>query len=131
MKKLFLLLLGLACLVGCSDKLQLGGKVTYEDGSPLPVGSVVFATSSFEAVGTLDSEGKYVVGSIDVADGLPKGTYKVYISGAMEPTPGKGELMRSLIDETYANFSTTPLTADIPAPNNILDFKVPKNPKIK
>ncbi|MCL2118857.1 MAG: hypothetical protein FWH27_10575 [Planctomycetaceae bacterium] len=127
MKKAAALILGLLCLVGCSDKMQLGGTVTFEeDGASVTVGNVIFATSTYEASGIIGSDGKYVMGSIDVADGLPQGSYKVYISGAAEEVaPGR---MRSLIDPKFASFASTPLTCEIPAPNNTFDIKVPKNP---
>ena len=130
MRKIAVLLLGFLCLAGCSNKIQLGGTVTFEDeGTPLSRGVVVFATSSFEAKGSLDADGKYTMGSIDVADGLPKGSYQVYIAGAMEELPS-GQ-MRSMIDDKYANFASTPLTCEIPAPKNTFDIKVPRNPKPK
>jgi hypothetical protein len=130
MQRIVALLFGLLCLVGCSNKIQLGGTVTFEEaGTPLTVGSVIFATSTYEAKGTIGSDGKYTMGSIDVSDGLPKGSYKVYIVGAMEEL-ASGQ-MRSLIDEKYSNFSSTPLTCEIPAPNNKFDIKVPKNPNPK
>ena len=100
-----------------------------EDGTPLKVGSVIFATTTYEAKGIIGTDGKYTMGSIDLADGLPKGSYKVYISGAQEELPS-GQ-MRSLIDPQYGNFSSTPLTCDIPAPKNTFDIQVPRNPTPK
>jgi len=130
MKKIAVLLLGLLCLVGCNNKIQLGGTVTFEDdGTPLTRGVVIFATATFEAKGSLGVDGKYTMGSIDLADGLPKGSYKIYISGAMEELPS-GQ-MRSLIDPQYANFASTPLTCEIPAPKNKFDIQVPRNPTPK
>ena len=130
MKKMIVLILGLLCLAGCSNKIQLGGTVTFEeDGAPLTIGSVMFATSTFEAKGIIGTDGKYTMGSIDLADGLPKGSYKVYITGAVEEV-ASGQV-RSLIDPNYSSFAATPLTCEIPAPNNTFDIKVPKNPNPK
>jgi len=114
---------------GCSDKVQLGGTVTYEDGTPLTVGSVVFSTDSFMASGNLDSQGKYRMGSLAVKDGLPKGTYKVYIAGAEEEISMFATY--SLIDPKFGNYNSTPLTCEIPAPRNTFDIKVPRNPTPK
>lgn len=129
MQKMYVVLLGmLLCLVGCNKNSQLGGTVTFtDDNSPLTVGSVMFATSSFEAKGIIGADGKYTMGTIDIKDGLPAGTYKVYISGAQEELPNGST--RSLIDPTYANFATTPLTCDVPANKNTFDIQVPKNSK--
>jgi len=133
MKKVSLLffgLVGLVCLIGCGSNVQLNGTVTYEDGSPVEFGNVVFATDKFQASGMIKSEGKYTMGSVDVSDGLPKGSYKVYIEGASEEVSGRGGTsMRSLIDPKFTTFASTPLTCDIPAPKNTFDIKVPKNPK--
>lgn len=127
LKLIFVLFFAVFLITGCSGNVQLGGTVTYEDGTPLTVGSVVFSTNSFMASGNIDSQGKYRMGSLAVKDGLPKGTYKVYITGAEEEL--SMFLTYSLIDPKYDNYSSTPLTCDIPAPNNTFNITVPKNPK--
>ena len=122
----FVLSLTVIFVVGCgSGHVQLGGTVTYDDGTPLTSGGVVFSTDSFMAAGDIDSQGKYRMGSLKETDGLPKGTYKVYIAGAEEEISGR---MYSLIDPRYAAFTSTPLTCEIPAPNNTFDIQVPRNP---
>ncbi|MDR1958735.1 MAG: carboxypeptidase-like regulatory domain-containing protein [Planctomycetaceae bacterium] len=132
MKKLLLLLLsGILFGTGCGNgNIPLGGTVTYEDGTPLPYGNVIFATDTFQASGNIDSTGKYTMGSVTVNDGLPEGTYKVYITGASEEISGKnGSGTRSLIDPKYDNYSSTPLTCEVPVPGKTFDITVPKNPK--
>ena len=76
------LLLVLAA-VGCSDHARVTGKVAFQDGSPLAAGEVVFEQETFQAIGKINSDGTYIMGSYGVADGLPPGTYKVYITGAV------------------------------------------------
>ncbi|MCL2118324.1 MAG: hypothetical protein FWH27_07865 [Planctomycetaceae bacterium] len=130
---IFALFFSVVFALGCSKgNIQLGGTVTFEDGTPLTVGAVCFSTDSFMASGNIDSHGKYVMGSYGVNDGLPKGTYKIYISGATEEISGRGGIsMYSLIDPRFADYSSTPLTCEIPAPNNTFDIKVPQNPQSK
>jgi len=70
------------CAVGCSKNVKVSGKVTFPDGSPLTVGTVTFETASFAASGALNENGTYVIGSLSQRDGLPPGTYQVYIAGA-------------------------------------------------
>lgn len=127
------LLLGLIFLLGCNNgRVKLGGKVTYEDGSAVPHGTVVFATESYQAKGQIESDGTFEVSSTGVKDGLPPGKYKVYIIGATEDVAGKrGESSRSLIDKKYDNYVSTPLSCEVPAPKNTFDIKVPKNPDSK
>ncbi|MDR1493905.1 MAG: hypothetical protein LBT05_14480 [Planctomycetaceae bacterium] len=133
MKKQILLLLvfPLLFLAGCGNgKMQLGGTVTFDDGTPLTVGAVIFSTDTYSAKGNIDSNGKYVMGSISTNDGLPAGKYKVYIEGATEEIPGKnGESSRSLIDVKYSNYNTTPLSCEVPDAGNTFDIQVPKNQK--
>ena len=129
MKKFALLFFALLFVAGCgSGHVQLGGTVTFDDGTPLTTGAVIFATEAFMASGRIDSQGNFVIGSLGVRDGLPPGTYKVYISGATEENPRADGGMWSHIDPTYGCFSSTPLTSDIPAPRNTFDIVVPRNP---
>ena len=74
------------CAAGCSNKVQVSGKVTFPDGTPLTVGKVAFETESFVATGTLKEDGTYVLGTDSERDGVPRGKYKVYVAGAMIQT---------------------------------------------
>ena len=117
-------------VTGCgTGHVKHGGTVTLDDGTPLTKGNVIYITETFQARGTIDAQGQYTIGTYNTADGLPKGTYKVYISGADEDVPGSdGMASYSLIDPAYASFSSTPLTCEIPAPKHTFDITVPKNP---
>lgn len=93
---------------GCGKLKPLGGKVTFSDGKPLTTGMVVFQTATFEARGALDQEGKYEVGSYNNGDGIPKGTYQVFISGASKYEMGddknvKGMKETLLIDPKFTS----------------------------
>ncbi|MDR2642347.1 MAG: hypothetical protein LBC74_06095 [Planctomycetaceae bacterium] len=125
------LVFALLFLAGCNQgKVQLGGTVTFDDGAPLTIGSVIFSTDTFSAKGNIDSSGKYVMGSIVTNDGLPAGKYKVYIEGATEESSDtNGELTRSLIDVEYSRYDTTPLICEVPAPENTFNIQVPKSKK--
>jgi len=133
MKRVLVLILAIILAVGCGrGHVQLGGTVTYEDGTPLTFGSVIFSTETFMSSGNINPQGKYVMGSYHERDGLPKGTYAVHISGAVEEITIRGELSSySLIDPKFASSGTSPLTCEIPAPRNTFDIVVPRNPKPK
>jgi len=118
MKKFILLLFVVFLLTGCGDKIHLGGKVTFPDGEPLGVGTVFFSNDNFLARAHLKANGSYDVGSLGQKDGLPAGTYKVFISGAMEAVMDTKDLatesFRLLIAPEFAAWETTPLTVTIP-----------------
>jgi len=132
MKRFAILFFALLFVAGCgSGHVQLGGTVTFDDGTPLTTGAVIFATETFMASGRIDPQGKFLMGSLNVRDGLPTGTYRVYISGATEENPRADGGMWSLVDLRYGCFTSTPLTCDVPAPKNTFDIVVPRNPTPK
>lgn len=74
----------LLALVGCTDsnKIKVTGKVTRTDGSSV-VGAMIMARSNKtgkSANGNTDSDGNYVLGTIDKGDGIEPGDYYVIIS---------------------------------------------------
>ena len=131
MKKNFTFFISLILLffAGCGgNKVPLSGTVTYsDDGSPLSVGYVVFETDTFLSRGQLTSTGTYNTGSISAKDGIPPGTYRVYISGAIRAVgvdkSGTANY-ESLIDEKFGNGATSGLTVTVPTSNGKFDFTV-------
>jgi len=73
------------CLVsfGCGSGSKVTGKVTFPDETPLTIGKVMFTDSSISAFGTIDKNGNYSMGLLKDGQGIPPGTYKVYITEAM------------------------------------------------
>ncbi|MDR1494193.1 MAG: YgdI/YgdR family lipoprotein, partial [Planctomycetaceae bacterium] len=111
MKIFSCLILPTACLflAGCgSNQVPLGGKVTFQDGKPLKTGVVCFSTGTFMAEGRLNENGEYTVGSLKDNDGLPPGTYKVYIQGAIEYNAKEQGV--SLIHKKFTEPNTTPFS---------------------
>jgi hypothetical protein len=126
----------LVCLLsaGCSssgpfDYVSVSGKVSYEDGSPIPGGCrLVFTAQDAAPVGkaharpgmaTVNANGEFdCVTSYKYCDGLVPGKHKVVIQVAAE----QGD--RPLVAKEYSSIQTTPLvidTADAP-----LVIKIPK-----
>jgi hypothetical protein len=124
----FGLSLTLLLFVSCNGKVGLGGKVTFlDDGSPLGTGTVCFETDTYLARGTLKADGSYVVGSLSEKDGLPAGTYRVYISGAEKEIGQDKEgmaIMEPLIDTKFSSGSTSGLSVDVTASTKTFDIKV-------
>lgn len=74
----------LLCLVtfGCDNgKVPLSGRITFDDGTPIQRGTVVFCNDSFQqARGDIDSNGRYQVGFLRDNDGMPPGNYRIYVA---------------------------------------------------
>jgi len=84
-KRLFSLAL-LAVLLfcfGCSGNVHVSGKVTFPDGRPVSLGQIVFTDDFYMARSDINKNGEYSLHSYRRNDGIRKGTYKVYITGAM------------------------------------------------
>ena len=100
-----------------------GGKVTFDDGSPVTQGGVVFETDSFMAEGRIQSDGSYTLSSLKPGDGLPAGSYRVTIS-SMEM--GDNYQPIYYVDPKFSNSATSGLTADVAKGKNRFDFTVTK-----
>ena len=124
------MLVVLIAFTGCSDKQSLKGKITFsDDGSPLPVGEITFATSTCIARGNINADGSYAVGSTGKRDGIPKGEYQVYIVGAenVKVTFDKGVQKSNrtpLIDAKYASAETSGLTFTADGTTRRFDIQV-------
>ena len=119
-------------LAGCSGNYRLSGKVTFEDGTHATQGMVVFTTETFQATGEIRQDGTFVVGSEKARDGIPKGTYQVYVTGVGKMTTGGmmgNTLFVSTVHDKYAAASTSGLTCTVPAPENKYDLVLEPHPK--
>jgi hypothetical protein len=109
----------LVLITGCSQKTQVSGKVTFEDGSPLTAGEVRFESSGFLASGKIQSDGTYRLGSTANADGIPKGSYKVSIfamdESGIKPgmLPGDAPAPKLLVTEKYCSGETSGLICEV------------------
>lgn len=136
--KFWALSLAFLVFVGCSGNVKSGGTVVFsDDGSPVPCGTICFATDTFLARGDI-VDGKFTLGSESEKDGLPPGEYRVYFS-AVEEAIDEGEADEngvkpeptyvSLIDLKYLSADTSGLTQKIDgSTKNSLEFKLDRNP---
>ncbi len=113
----------------------MSGTVTFsDDGAPLTAGTVCFSSEAGYARGSLDSQGKYVLGFDKPGDGLPQGTYKVYVTDAMvqdgtvDTTNSTGASSRpkykSLVAAKFTSASSSGLTFTADGTQKTFDFKV-------
>jgi hypothetical protein len=132
------------CFIGCGENVPLRGKVLYDDGTPITVGTVNFTTGTHLSRGKIQSDGSYVIGTGKEKDGLPPGNYKIYITGAEIPIEPKVKpkiqydangqpisqmsYYQQLVGREYMTASATPLTCEVPVKGNSFDIIV-KKPK--
>lgn len=138
MKKLRLpVLIAVAFCIGCSNNVRLGGTVTFsDDGAPVTAGTVCFENSGGYARGQLDQNGRYTLGFDKEGNGLPRGVYGVYVTGARKPlgmsdepgsVPGsKGGAMmyEELVAPKFQARSTSGITCTVDGSTNTFDFQV-------
>ena len=116
-------------VLGCnSGKVGLTGKVTFsDDDSPVPTGIICFEGSGGKmGRAEIQPDGTYRAGFDSAKDGLPKGTYKVYLTGVAkmeENVPGIPKPI-SLIDPKYSNPSASGLTFEADGKTSIFNFSV-------
>ena len=76
----------LCFVIGCGGSgSAVTGKVTFADGEALTVGKVMFTNGSITAFGAINAKGEYRMGTKKAGDGVPAGTYQVYITEALIP----------------------------------------------
>jgi hypothetical protein len=135
--KFLCLLFGVFCLLGCADSnLQISGKVTFEDGTPLTSGEVIFAledSDNYFAKGRIGGDGNYTLseqvigkkGDPVFKSGCRKGEFKVFIaSTSISQILDDGSTKTiHIIDQSYADKNKSPLRATVPGGN--YNFKIP------
>jgi hypothetical protein len=129
MKNFTYLLFVVLLLSGCDSKQRLTGTVTFSDGEPLTVGTVVFSTPTFISRANIGSGGTFKVGTTTEGDGIPPGTYKVYVVGAMvlDPKDPAGMSQLPIVAQEFTSESSTPLSVTIPG-TKTFDIVVERHP---
>jgi hypothetical protein len=67
---------------GCSGKVSSQGTVKFPDGTPLRIGTVYLSNGLVMYQGTIQKDGTFSIGELKDGDGIPPGTYKVWIADA-------------------------------------------------
>lgn len=100
----------LPCLAGCSNKVPVSGKVTYQDGTPLNTGAVFMGNGLNTYYGDIQKDGTFSLGILRNGEGIPPGSYKVWV-GAAEVAPGSdGRRRHALVNKKYESGETSGLT---------------------
>jgi hypothetical protein len=122
-----LLLAGLSA--GCnSGRYPVGGRVAYEDGTPVEAGTVIGeATVDGKTVGVqgvIAKDGTFGWGTEKAGDGALPGKYKVIV---VPVALGDGELAEGkepAVDGKYANYDTSGLSFEVKPEKNEFNIKV-------
>lgn len=109
--------------VGCGPGFQqVHGKVTYEDGTPVTKGLVVFESTAekhaLTARGNIGTDGSYRLGTRQPGDGAPAGKYRVLLTPLLE-NPDQPE---QTFDPRFSDFKTSGLEFDVK--NGANDFPI-------
>jgi hypothetical protein len=70
----------LSISIGCSGKIKISGHVTFPDGEALDFGEVCFTEGNKTFFGRVKEGGYYAPGEFKDGDGIPLGTYNVWLS---------------------------------------------------
>lgn len=81
---LCLAFLTLAC-AGCfrTRNVHVTGTVKFADGTPLTIGQICFYDGYYLGRGDFDKDGRYELRMYRKNDGIPRGSYQVYIASAL------------------------------------------------
>ena len=119
----FLMSLLLLSLVGCSGNVTTVGTITFADGTPLSEGQIFFQDDKHEFMSLVKPDGTYSIWGVREGDGLPPGTYNVYLRFAYE------YLDEIPVDPKFVDANTSGFTAEVVAgKRNRFDFVVEENP---
>ena len=129
------LIVSLVPLSGCGNKMhKISGRVTYSDTEePLEIGFVCFANGPTFARGMIKENGTYTMGSFSETDGLPPGTYQVYVDGARKGLGKRhedddDEQYQELIDRKHTRPDTSGLTFVVDGKTKEFNISVDRAP---
>ncbi len=130
------LMLTMACTVGCGNRCTVTGTVSYEEGGAVDGGIVIGeATVDGKLVmvqGNIEKDGSFSWGGDRVGDGALPGSYKVLVMPVSlndnELSAGK----QPAVDGKYSKYDTSGLSFDVKDGKNEFHVKVTKpKPKVK
>ncbi|MDR1491844.1 MAG: hypothetical protein LBT05_03865 [Planctomycetaceae bacterium] len=120
-------------MTGCGvPNSPVSGKVTFEDGTPLTTGEVIFALSDsneYFTKGKIGVDGNYtlveqVIGKESGKSGCKPGEYRVFIgSTSTAEIVNNKTITTHTINQDYTRKDKTPFTVKVPGGSH--DFKVP------
>mmetsp|Transcript_120188 Transcript_120188/g.245671 ORF Transcript_120188/g.245671 Transcript_120188/m.245671 type:complete len:127 (-) Transcript_120188:174-554(-) len=89
--------------------------VNYDDGTPVPQGTVRFISDNYETFGKIEN-GKVDIGQMD--DGVPDGTYKVAVQ-ATSDGDDKSSYGTPLVAQKFSNPNTSGIVVEVKGDKSI------------
>ncbi|MDO5553441.1 MAG: hypothetical protein Q4G68_06730 [Planctomycetia bacterium] len=115
-----LMCLFVMAVAGCGSQVRVSGKVVLKGtDQPIARGVIYFANDTNVAHGALNTEGEFRMSSKGQNDGLPAGTYTVYLTGTSEvdfSTTKKGMTTiteKAAIADKYTKQSTSDIVVEV------------------
>jgi hypothetical protein len=124
-------------LLGCGQSMStVKGKVSFDDGSPLTEGTVLFesdkgAEKPVSARGIIQPDGSFVMSTINLGDGVPPGHYKVMVLALPKIDPNlKGKpKVAPPFDPRFSDFGTSKLDFEVKSGSNDYPITLSKKKK--
>jgi hypothetical protein len=105
------------CCFGCGERrTKITGTVQLTDGTPITRGYVVFDNDKNSFFGKIDKNGSYITGAEKKVDGIPDGTYKIYLGQVNGHKPDKTKRKIEeikIVNPKYCSAKTTDLTFEV------------------
>ena len=93
---------------GCGGGgVQFTGKVTFDDGSPVSGGTVIFESGSLQYDGIIQADGSYSLRGATEGSGIPFGSYQIAV---VVPAEDDG---KAVIATKYSSAATSGLTFEV------------------
>lgn len=105
------LLVLLSC--GCAPKVRVDGSVSFSDGSPLEKGAVMMSDGRSMYQGNIKPGGKFSLGVLKDGQGIPPGTYKVWITGVNGTDYSGASDEIQLIEPRFTSEKTSELSFEV------------------
>jgi hypothetical protein len=122
----------LVALAGCSGKYPVRGTVTYDDGTPVNKGLVVFERVDggppVTARGQIQPDGRYELSTDKPGDGVPPGKYKVLLNPLdLSDVPDEQRVLP--FDLKFLKFETSGLEYEVKSGPNEYPITVTRQQK--
>jgi len=124
-------LLMLVMLAGCSSGLSsVHGKVTFQDGTPLTLGHVMFQPMDKDNVfapraDIKSADGHFEMSTSKPGDGAPPGKYRVAVQ-PYSPFPGEKVTPAAAFDPRYSDYETSGLEFEVKPGRNEFNITITK-----
>src|SRR5581483_5964374 len=124
----------LVALAGCAGKYPVRGTVTYDDGTPVTKGLVVFERTAggppVTARGQIQPDGHYELSTDKPGDGVPPGKYRVLLNPLdLSDVPDEQKVMP--FDLKFLKFETSGLEYEVKSGPNEYPITVTRQQKKK